>query len=340
LEASHQKQIALWLFICCFMVAGMVVIGGLTRLTGSGLSMVNWSPILGWFPPMSQEEWQTVFAHYQKSPEFMAVNFDMDVEGFKGIFWLEFIHRLFGRTIGLVFLFPFLYFLFRKRIASNLKPKLVFMFILGGLQGGMGWYMVKSGLVDDPHVSQYRLTAHLGLAVLIYAYMMWVGLGLYNSQNSGATTQPPGLSAISTTVTYLILLTLLSGGFVAGLDAGMTYNTFPLMDGDWIPEGYMPMEPAIMSIFEDVATVQWNHRLLAMLTLLSITAFGIYALKHDLSDNNKKIVKLLLAMVVIQVLLGIFTLLYLVPVALASLHQTGALFLFTISLVLTHRIKY
>ncbi|MBF0195673.1 MAG: COX15/CtaA family protein [Magnetococcales bacterium] len=323
------------------MVAGMVVIGGLTRLTGSGLSMVTWSPILGWFPPMNQEEWLTVFSHYQKSPEFMAVNFDMDVEGFKGIFWLEFIHRLFGRTIGLVFLFPFLYFLFRKQIASNLKPKLVFMFILGGLQGGMGWYMVKSGLIDDPRVSQYRLTAHLGLAILIYAYMLWVGLGLYNnSKNSSASYKYPGLSIVSTSLTYLILITLLSGGFVAGLDAGLTYNTFPLMDGEWIPEGYMPMEPAILSMFEDVATVQWNHRLLAMITLLSVIGFGFYALKLELSNNIKIIIKLLLAMVVVQVLLGIFTLLLTVPIALASIHQTGALVLFTISLVLTHRIKY
>ncbi|MBF0445907.1 MAG: COX15/CtaA family protein [Magnetococcales bacterium] len=323
------------------MVAGMVVIGGLTRLTGSGLSMVTWAPVLGWFPPMSQEEWQTVFSYYQKSPEFMAVNFDMDVEGFKGIFWLEFIHRLFGRTIGLVFLFPFLYFLLRKRIAGNLKPKLLLMFILGGLQGVMGWYMVKSGLVDDPRVSQYRLTAHLGLAVLIYTYMLWVGLGLYNnSQNSSATIKFPRLSAVSTSVACLVLLTLLSGGFVAGLDAGLAFNTFPLMDGDWIPDGYMPTEPAIISIFEDVATVQWNHRLLAMITLLSVSAFGVYALKFELSNKIKIAVKLLLAMVVIQVLLGIFTLLNSVPVALASLHQTGALILFTISLIITHWTKH
>ncbi|MBF0383205.1 MAG: COX15/CtaA family protein [Magnetococcales bacterium] len=323
------------------MVAGMVVIGGLTRLTGSGLSMVNWAPFLGWLPPMSPQEWQDVFSHYQKSPEFMAVNFDMDVEGFKGIFWLEFIHRLFGRTIGLVFLFPFLYFLYQKRIAGNLKPKLVFMFILGGLQGGMGWYMVKSGLVDDPRVSQYRLTAHLGLAVLIYAYMMWVALGLYfnSEQNSQPNRQFLNLSTLSTSLTYLILLTLLSGGFVAGLDAGMIYNTFPLMDGDWIPDGYMPMEPAILSIFEDVTTVQWNHRLLAMMTLFSVTGFGLYALRLELSDGVKTVIKLLLGMVVIQVLLGIFTLIYVVPIALASLHQTGALILFTISLILTHRIK-
>ncbi|MBF0455851.1 MAG: COX15/CtaA family protein [Magnetococcales bacterium] len=340
MERSHQKQIALWLFCCCFMVAGMVVIGGLTRLTGSGLSMVNWSPILGWFPPLNQEEWLSVFHHYQQSPEFMHVNSDMDVEGFKGIFWLEFIHRLFGRTIGLIFLFPFLYFLWRKQLESSLKPKLIMMFVLGGLQGGMGWYMVKSGLVDDPRVSQYRLTAHLGLAILIYAYMMWVGLGLYfNKKPHPSTPASPRLATLSTWLTGLILLTLLSGGFVAGLDAGLTYNTFPLMDGDWIPEGYLSMEPFYLNFFENIAAVQWDHRLLAMTTLFSVLFFAWHALKQPLTEAIRSPIYLMTAMVIVQVLLGIFTLLYYVPTYLASLHQAGALILFTISLFLTHRLK-
>ena len=340
MDASQQKSIAVWLFICCFMVAGMVVIGGLTRLTGSGLSMVNWAPVLGWLPPMSQEEWLTVFSYYQQSPEFLHVNSDMDVEGFKGIFWLEFIHRLFGRTIGLVFFFPFLYFFLRKRIDSTLTPKLIIMFILGGLQGGMGWYMVKSGLVDDPHVSQYRLTAHLGLAVLIYGYMMWVGMGLYfNGKATSSAPAFPRLATISTWLTGLVLLTLLSGGFVAGLHAGLVYNTFPLMDGDWIPVGILELEPVALNFFENVTTVQWDHRLLAITTLFSAVAFSLYALGQNLPKNIKMALRLLLTMVVLQVGLGIFTLLYSVPTALASIHQTGALLLFTISLFLTHRLK-
>jgi heme a synthase len=339
LETSHQKQIAIWLFTCCFMVAGMVIIGGLTRLTGSGLSMVTWAPILGWLPPMSQDEWLMVFQHYQQSPEFMHVNSTMDVEGFKGIFWLEFIHRLFGRTIGLIFLLPFLYFLARKLISSSLKPKLIFMFILGGLQGGMGWYMVKSGLSDDPRVSQYRLTAHLGLAVLIYGYMMWVGLGLYyGRQKEESAKSFPGLAVASTIVTALILITLLSGGFVAGLDAGMIYNTFPLMDGNWIPDGYLEMEPHYLNFFENIAAVQWNHRLLAIVTLLLVLLFGFYALGQELAEKIKTTIRLMLGMVILQVILGVLTLLYIVPIPLASMHQTGALLLFTLSLLITYKL--
>ena len=323
------------------MVAGMVVIGGLTRLTGSGLSMVNWAPVLGWLPPMSAEEWQEVFSYYQQSPEFMHVNSGMDVEGFKGIFWLEFIHRLFGRTIGLVFLLPFIYFLLRKQIARSLTPKLIVMFILGGLQGVMGWYMVKSGLVDNPRVSQYRLTAHLGLAVVIYAYMMWVGLGLYfNQQKSSGPIAFPGLAKLATIVTWMVLITLLSGGFVAGLDAGMTYNTFPLMDGDLVPEGYLALTPIYLNFFENVAAVQWDHRFFALLTFIAVVSFGYRALSQDLPANIRNGVILLLGMVLVQVLLGIFTLLYYVPTPLASLHQTGALFLFTLIFFVKHRLQY
>ncbi|MBF0448516.1 MAG: COX15/CtaA family protein [Magnetococcales bacterium] len=321
------------------MVAGMVIIGGLTRLTGSGLSMVDWAPILGWFPPLSQEEWLETFNRYQQSPQYIQVNSDMDVEGFKGIFWLEFIHRLFGRLIGIVFLVPFLYFLVRKKIAPKLKPKLLAMFVLGALQGGMGWYMVKSGLIDNPHVSPYRLTAHLGLAVLIYGYMMWVGLGLYF--NEGTTEKNPlfnTLAIFSSILSGLIFLTLLSGGFVAGLHAGLIYNTFPLMDGEWIPEGYLAMKPVFLNFFENIATVQWNHRFLAMTTLLSLLAFGVIALKKNLPEPIKTALYLLLAMAGIQVTLGILTLLYVVPTALASIHQTGAVILFSFSLFTSHRL--
>ncbi len=173
-NTQNRRQIAYWLLTCCALVFVMVVLGGVTRLTGSGLSMVEWKPVLGVMPPLNQNDWQELFEKYQQTPEFKYVNSSMDLPGFKKIFYLEYLHRLLGRLIGIVFLLPFLWFLLRRAIPAALTPKLIFMFVLGGLQGLLGWYMVKSGLIDNPHVSQYRLTAHLLLAVLVYGYMFWV----------------------------------------------------------------------------------------------------------------------------------------------------------------------
>ena len=176
---SHDRLIAAWLFVCCGMVFAMVILGGITRLTGSGLSMVEWDPIFGIIPPLDQETWNEDFDLYKQSPEYQKINAGMSLHEFKSIFYFEYGHRVLGRTIGLAFLLPFLYFLFRGRIRHSLRPKLVIMFVLGGMQGLLGWYMVKSGLVDKPHVSQYRLTAHLAAAIAIYGYILWVALGLY-----------------------------------------------------------------------------------------------------------------------------------------------------------------
>ena len=181
---SQNRQVATWLFVCCGLVFAMVILGGVTRLTGSGLSMVDWKPIMGWLPPLNDAEWQRAFDMYKLSPEFLKVNSHMDVNAFKGIFWLEFLHRLLGRTIGIVFALPFIYFLAKGYVVRREWPKYLLMFVLGGLQGVLGWYMVKSGLIDNPHVSQYRLTAHLVAAVLIYAYMFWVGLSLLHAKSA------------------------------------------------------------------------------------------------------------------------------------------------------------
>ncbi len=203
--STDRKAIACWLFACCTMIVVMVVIGGLTRLTGSGLSMVQWDPVLGWLPPLNETEWQNVFGYYRESPQFMKVNWGMTLEGFRSIFWLEYVHRLIGRLTGVVFLLPFLYFLVRRRIDRPLAWQFAMMFVLGGLQGGVGWLMVKSGLVDIPHVSPYRLTAHLGVAVALYGYMLWVALGLFFGQR---TRHPPttgnGLRRSSAVLTGLI----------------------------------------------------------------------------------------------------------------------------------------
>ncbi len=335
------KPVAYWLFACSAMILLMVIIGGLTRLTGSGLSMVEWAPVVGWIPPINEADWQNLFAQYRQSPEFLKINWEMDLEGFKSIFWLEFIHRVVGRLTGVVFLLPFLYFLGKRRIDRALAWQFVLMFLIGGLQGGMGWYMVKSGLVDNPHVSQYRLTAHLGIAVFLYAYMLWVALGLYFGQRQRSSNLPKHpLLGRTMALTALIFLTLLSGGFVAGLDAGMAFNTFPLMNDEWIPEGIFFLQPAYLNFFENIATVQWNHRLLATVVFLSVSAYWWTTRRYALSKPVAMARQLLLLMVVIQVTLGIATLLLMVPTPLASAHQTGAVLLLTLSLFLTHRLYH
>ena len=337
--ANHQRSVGIWLLIGCAAVFGMVLLGGVTRLTGSGLSMVQWEPILGVLPPLTMAEWEDVFRLYQQYPEFKLKNFDMTLETFKPIFWFEYTHRLLGRLIGIIFLLPLIYFLVRKHIHRPLVPKLVAMFILGGLQGLLGWYMVMSGLVHAPHVSQYRLTAHLGLAFVIYAYMFWVALDLLFPRTDGSVNRDnPGLRRLSVLVTGLIFITVLSGGFVAGLKAGLAYNTFPLMNGQWIPEGMLTLDPLWKNLFENVTTVQFDHRLLATLLFVIIPVFWFAATRVGLSSRVRLGFNMLVLMLVVQLALGISTLLLHVPVALAASHQGGAMVLFTIALFLTHQL--
>jgi heme A synthase len=236
-KARSDRAIAWWLLVCCALVFAMVVLGGVTRLTGSGLSMVNWKPVSGVLPPLSRAAWEREFEHYRQTPEYKYVNKGMSLSEFKGIFWFEYAHRVLGRLIGVVFLLPFLYFLLRRRIEASLVPKLAVMFVLGGLQGLLGWYMVKSGLVDDPHVSQYRLAAHLGLAVLIYAFMLWTALGILRSDEDSGSRGSSSFSTYTLILTIAVFVVMMSGAFVAGLKAGFSYNTFPLMAGQWIPDG-------------------------------------------------------------------------------------------------------
>jgi cytochrome c oxidase assembly protein subunit 15 len=338
---THDRQLALWLMICCAMVYAMVVLGGVTRLTGSGLSMVEWDPIFGVVPPLSEAQWETTFSLYRESPEYQKINAGMDLHGFKQIYWFEFAHRLLGRTIGAVFLIPFLYFLFAGRIRRPLIPRLATLFVLGGLQGVLGWYMVKSGLVDKPHVSQYRLTAHLAAAIIIYAYMLWLALGLWtNADQDTASPAPRGLRRFAALLGGLIFITALSGGFVAGLKAGFAYNTFPLMDGHWIPEAMFLQSPAWRNFFENITTVQFDHRLLATLVFVGCVAFWLMAQRHTLQASARIGVHALLAAVVLQVTLGISTLLLYVPTPLASSHQAGALLLLTVILIVNHRLRY
>ena len=335
-SGSQNRQVATWLFVCCGLVFAMVILGGVTRLTGSGLSMVDWKPIMGWLPPLNDAEWQRAFDMYKLSPEFLKVNSHMDVNAFKGIFWLEFLHRLLGRTIGIVFALPFIYFLAKGYVVRREWPKYLLMFVLGGLQGVLGWYMVKSGLIDNPHVSQYRLTAHLVAAILIYAYMFWVGLSLLHAKSDKQHHAWHGRTVL---LTALVALTIISGGFVAGLKAGEIYNTFPMMGSYWIPPGLSALEPVWRNLFDNMTTVQFDHRILAISTFVVIAAFWAKARKAEFTGRSRQAANALVVTATLQVMLGISTLLLSVPTVLAAAHQAVALLLFTVALYLTHSLR-
>ena len=335
-QEHNNRLVARWLLACCALVFIMVVLGGVTRLTGSGLSMVDWRPVTGILPPLSDEAWQRTFEMYQQTPEFQKVNADMDVDGFKGIFWLEYLHRLLGRAIGIAFLLPFLYFAWRGFIRRDEWLKYGAMFALGGLQGVLGWYMVKSGLIDNPAVSQYRLTAHLSAAFLIYAYMFWVALSLLYPSDS--TRRHPWYG-ITVALSAVIVVTVISGGFVAGLKAGKIYNTFPMMGNYWVPPDVMALDPWWLNFFENMATVQFDHRILAITTFLLIIVYWYRMPRSDLPARVAKGVNALLHTAILQVALGIATLLLVVPIALAAAHQAIAMILFTVALYLCHGLR-
>ena len=320
---SH-RPVGVWLLVCCALVFGMVVLGGVTRLTDSGLSMVDWDPIMGAVPPLTDADWQAAFAAYRQYPEYHAINADMTVDEFKAIFLVEYAHRMWGRAIGVVFLLPFLVFLATRRLERRLTVRLAVLFVLGGAQGVLGWYMVQSGLIDDPTVSPYRLTAHLALAVVIYAGLLWTALEVVAARPGDTALPPPLHRRLVAGLGGLVFLTILSGGFVAGLDAGLTYNTFPLMDGDWVPEGYLDLTPAYLNLFENVAAVQFDHRLLAMSTLGAAIAIWA-ACRRAAAARFRRALDLVAALALLQVGLGIATLLLVVPVPLAAAHQAGAL---------------
>ncbi|MCK6453515.1 MAG: COX15/CtaA family protein [Alphaproteobacteria bacterium] len=337
---ESRRIVAAWLFVCAAMVFAMVLIGGITRLTESGLSIVEWQPLIGAIPPMSELDWQALFLKYQTSPQFKHVNQAMTLAEFKTIFWWEYIHRLWGRLIGAVFLLPFLGLLFTRRIGGALGWKLGGIFVLGGLQGAMGWYMVASGLIDRPEVSQYRLVAHLGLALLIYGLLLWQGLRLVRSPSAARGVDGKArLATFATGLLILVTLTFLAGGFVAGLDAGLLYNTFPLMEGRIVPPDYGTMTPWWRDWFENRATVQFHHRVLAIATLAAVLVFARQALGGAPPARLRRATIALTHVALLQVALGIATLLLVVPVSLAVLHQAGALALFTAALWLRFELR-
>ena len=335
--ARNRRALALWLLIVAAMIFFMVVLGGTTRLTRSGLSIVEWRLLEGTLPPLGEAHWLELFDKYKLTPEYRKVNVGMDLTGFKEIFWLEYLHRLWGRLIFFAALVPLLWFLWRKQIEQPLVRRMVAVPLLVAANGVLGWLMVASGLVDIPRVSPYRLTAHLGLAVAIYGYVLWLALGLlYPVQGKAEWTR---LRHFGAGVAALVFFMILTGGFVAGTKAGYAFNTFPLMNGRFVPEGMFGMAPWWVNLFENIATVQFSHRLVAYLLLLAIPAFWWWARRFELPSRARWLLHGLLAMLVVQVGLGIATLIYIVPVPLGAAHQAGALALLTLALAAVHALR-
>ncbi len=313
-----------WLLLVAGMIFVMVVVGGLTRLTESGLSMTEWRPIFGWLPPLADESWRRIFDLYKQTPQFKKIFPDMTLGSFKAIFWFEYLHRLLGRLIALVFFAGFVYLLVRRRIPRRLIPQLITLFVLGGLQGALGWYMVTSGLVDRPSVSQFRLAAHLSLAILLYVWIVWILSGLLERRNSEVVIAGRMLP----TMTYLsIAVTIVTGALVAGLDAGKIYNTFPLMGGTFVPTDYLRPDHGLSDFMSNPVAAQFNHRVLAIVTVVLVVM--LWWRSRQFGERISRSANWMVAAVIVQAGLGVATLLLYVPIWLASLHQAGAMILVT-----------
>ena len=327
-------RFSLWLLV--FLIFVMILIGGLTRLTGSGLSIVEWQPIMGIFPPLNEFDWSFLFQKYQTSPEYNKINAGMTLAEFKNIFWLEYIHRVWGRLLGIVLAIPLCLSFMRSGLNPYRLPLLVLALVIGA-QGFMGWYMVQSGLVDNPHVSPYRLTAHLFLGVLILGTSFWIALKNTCPDGGFSGFSKHAIKKISLSSFLLmgcVLLTLLYGGLVAGHKAGLIYNTYPLMGGQLLPSEIFFLEPIWKNLIDNPATVQLIHRWLGTLTATFAVTLCLYFWNSDIPNKIKALFYFIFFMSVLQFSLGLFTLLHMVPTYLALMHQGGALILFLLTLAL------
>ena len=328
-DARSARRMAIWLLVMCGLVAAMVIVGGATRLTDSGLSITEWKPVTGAVPPLSAEAWAEEFEKYKTIPEYQEVNFGMSLDQFKTIYWWEWGHRFLGRLIGIAFMIPMLFFIATRQATGKLRLKLVGLFCLGGMQGALGWWMVSSGLVDRIDVSQYRLAAHLSLAVLLFGMMFWLALSLWPSRRISV---PNHLVWGAAALTGGVFVQMVLGAFVAGLRAGRTFNTWPLMDGKFFPDGYFVGAPGVNDLFESFAAVQFNHRIGAYLVAAGAIWFWYAARKTEMAARAR----LVLAAVGLQIVLGIWTLLAVTPISLGLLHQAGALGVFAAALYAAH----
>jgi cytochrome c oxidase assembly protein subunit 15 len=355
---TSDHAIGLWLLACCAMIFLMGVIGGITRLTESGLSITQWQPVDGVLPPLGDAQWHDAFARYQAIPQYAAIHADMTLDQFKHIYLWEYIHRLWGRLIGFAFALPFVWFLIRGQISRRLIAPLAGLFVLGGLQGALGWWMVESGLETRIEVSQYRLAAHLAMAVVIYLAMLWVALGLVSNNSSPPRKRGSRDAALDSRlrgnderekhrallkgtllVLLLVFITLVAGSFVAGTRAGYLDNTFPLMEGQFVPPDYWHLTPLWRNWFENLTSVQFDHRVLAETSLLAVALLWLASLRARLSAAQRWALHALCFFACLQVALGIATLLTVVWLPVAVAHQAGALCLLTAALVSVHALK-
>jgi heme a synthase len=372
---ANLRPVAYWLFCCCGMIFVMVLLGGITRLTLSGVSITEWQPLSGVIPPLSHAAWMAEFDRYKRIPQYQVLNAGMSLADFKYIFWWEYVHRLWGRLIGLAYALPLLWFLVRRRVPRPLALPLCAIFLLGAAQGALGWYMVESGLVHRIEVSQYRLVAHLALALAIYGATLWIGLGLFENPSPAVRervarpgsgepgegtrsecadrsltptlspggeegeTASAGWRRAGAALVALVGLTICAGGFVSGLRAGFTYNTFPLMEGHFVPPGYARLHPFIRNWFENIAAVQFDHRLLAETTVAAVLLLWLLGRRAQLPRPARLAQHFLLAAVLGQFALGLATLLLVVPAPLAAAHQGGAVVLLTAAIVFRHTLR-
>ncbi|MEK6615723.1 MAG: COX15/CtaA family protein [Bacteroidota bacterium] len=343
-SSASYRPIIIWLFAGCFLIYLMVVIGGITRLTGSGLSITQWKIITGTLPPFSEDAWQNCFEGYKQTPQYNLINSDFTLSDFKGIYWWEYIHRLLGRIIGIVFLVPFIWFWFKKKLPELFFKKAIILFALGGLQGFLGWFMVKSGLSENIYVSHYRLAIHLLSAFAVFGFTFWYALDLTLPQQRDTSTTSPaplpqkmGVIKLAIILFSVIIIQLIYGAFVAGLKAGYGYPTWPKMGDEWFPSDIVAFEPIWRNFFEGHAGVQFIHRSIAYIVVIIVGILFYRSRKLNLTTGQRRIINALVLIVLAQFILGVLTLLYGVPIVIATLHQTGAFFLFATTLLLIHR---
>ncbi len=333
IHAKHIRALRIWLGAIALLIVAMILVGGATRLTESGLSITEWKPVTGAIPPLSEMDWQNAFEAYKQIPQYTELNRGMSLDEFKTIYWWEWAHRFLGRLIGLVFFVPFVAFWLAGYLPRALLPRLIGLFVLGGLQGAIGWYMVMSGLVDRTSVSQYRLMIHFGIAVAILGYTLWILFGLgREGQGRRLPAHQSAVPYVSGLVLTLIFLQLLAGALVAGLDAGMGYNTWPLINGAFVPDGLGSASPWYLNLFENGLTVQFNHRMLAYALVLATLAQAVWLGLSRAPQILFGTALTLAVLTLMQATLGVWTLLLAVPISLGLAHQAGAIAVFVVAL--------
>lgn len=334
-KSKDNKRVITWLITGCFLLFIMVLVGGITRLTDSGLSMSNYNLITGTIPPLNDAEWQDAFEHYKQFPEYNAYNTGFELEDFKAIYFWEWFHRVLGRLIGLVFIIPFIYFLFTKQLTKATIKKCIGLLFLGGFQGFLGWFMVKSGLIDQPDVSHFRLATHLTTAFITFALTLWVALDLIYP------IKKPALKSMKNWIIAgisILLIQIIYGGFVAGLKAGLLHNHWPMMNENmFIHDTVYLLEPFYKNLIVNPSGIQFIHRALAYLVVLFVIIIWFKARKFDLNSTQKLSVNILVLLVIVQFALGVYTILYKVPLLLGLAHQIGAFFLISAMVFALHR---